>query len=358
MMALKVAVLGATGLVGKEILSVLAERAFPADDVIALSSRKALGSEVSFGEKTLKTRDVDEFDFSTVQLCIMAAPDPAARKWGAKASASCVVIDTSRAFRNDPQVPLVVPSVNAAAVEGFSKRNIVSVPDGGTAQLVNVLKPLHEAAGVVRAVVSTYQSVGGAGQRAIDELWTQTKGLYVNQAVDPKEFPRQISFNVIPQVDEFMDDGFTEEEWRLSQEVRKIVDSDIQVVATCVRVPTFVGVGMAVHLELAEPLPAPEAKRLLRESPGIMLIDRREEEEGYVTPVETVGEWATFVSRVRDDLTVENGLALWIVSDDLRNGGSLLSVQTAELLLNRGVLGSSKRTLPDEPLPASEPDED
>jgi aspartate-semialdehyde dehydrogenase len=337
-MALKVAVLGATGMVGKEILDVLAERKFPADEVIGLSSRKLMGAEVSFGEKTLKSRDVDEFDFSTVQLCIMATGDPAARKWGAKAAASCIVIDTSRAFRNDPQVPLVAPTVNPDAIEGYSKRNIVSVPDAVVSQLVTVLKPLHEAAGVTRAVVATYQSVSGAGQRAVDELWVQTKGLFVNQAVDPKEFPRQIAFNVIPQVDDFMDDGFTEEEWRISQEVRKIVDSDIQVVATCVRVPTFVGVGAAVHIEMAEPLTAGDARKLLRESPGVMLIDRRDEEGGYVTPVESVGEWATFVSRVRDDPTVENGLAMWVVSDDLRNGGSLLAVQAAELLLNRGAL--------------------
>jgi aspartate-semialdehyde dehydrogenase len=202
---------------------------------------------------------------------------------------------------------------------------------------------------VERVVVSTYQSVGGEGQRAIDELWVQTKGLYVNQAPDPKEFPRQIAFNVIPQIDDVMDDGFTEEEWRISNEVRKIVDSDIQVVASCVRVPTFVGVGETLHIELAEPLPAEEAKKLLRESPGIMLVDRRDEEGAYVTPVESVGEWATFVSRVRDDPTVSNGLAMWIVSDDLRNGGALLSVQVAELLLNRGVFGETHRSRLPEP---------
>lgn len=336
-MALNVAVLGATGPVGKEILSVLAERSFPASDVFALSSRKVIGSEISFGERTLKTKDVEEFDFSRVQLCIMATGDPAARKWGAKvASAGCVVIDTSRAFRNDPQVPLIVPGVNAGAIETYFKRNIIACPDGVTAQLVAVLKPLHEAAGVERAVVATYQSVTGAGQRAVDELWTQTKGLYVNQPADPKEFPRQIAFNVIPQIDDFMDDGFTEEEWRIATEVRKIVDNDIQVVATCVRVPTFVGVGEAVHLELAESLSASDARAILRESPGVMLVDRRDEEEGYVTPVDAVGEWATFVSRVREDPTVENGLAMWIVADDLRNGSALLAVQTAELLLNRG----------------------
>jgi aspartate-semialdehyde dehydrogenase len=343
-MTLKVAVLGATGMVGKEILSVLAERGFPADEVIALSSRKAMGSEVSFGEKTLKSRDVEEFDFTTVQLCIMATGDPAARKWGAKAAASCIVIDTSRAFRSDPQVPLVVASVNADAIEGYSKRNIVAVPDAVTAQLVTILKPLHDAAGVERVVVSTYQSVSGEGQRAVDELWTQTKGIYVNQAPDPKEFPRQIAFNVSPQIDDFMDDGFTEEEWRISAEVRKIIDNDIQVVATCVRVPTFVGVGEAVHVELAEALSAAEARAMLREAPGVMLVDKREEEDGYVTTVESLGEWATFVSRLREDPTVENGLAFWVVSDDLRNGGALLAVQAAELLLNRGVLSPALET--------------
>lgn len=336
-MTLKVAVLGATGTVGKEILSVMAERGFPADEVFALSSRKVMGSEVTFGEKTLKSKDVEEFDFASVQLCIMATGDPAARKWGNKAAqAGCIVIDTSRAFRMDPQVPLVAPSVNGAAIEGWSKRRIVSCPDGVTAQLATILKPLHEAAGVERVVVATYQSVSGEGQRAIDELWVQTKGLYVNQAPDPKEFPRQIAFNVIPQIDDFMDDGFTEEEWRISAEIRKIIDNDIQVVATCVRVPTFVGIGEAVHVELAEPLSAADARALLREAPGVMVVDKREEEDGYMTPVQSVGEWATFVSRVRDDPTVENGLAMWIVSDDLHNGSALLAVQSAELLLNRG----------------------
>jgi aspartate-semialdehyde dehydrogenase len=238
-------------------------------------------------------------------------------------------------------VPLVVASVNADAIEGFGRRNIVAVPDGVTAQLVTVLKPLHDAAGVERVVVATYQSVSSEGQRAVDELWTQTKGIYVNQPPEPKEFPRQIAFNVIPQIDDFMDDGFTEEEWRISAEVRKIVDSDIQVVATCVRVPTFVGVGEAVHVELAEPLSAAEARTMLREAPGVMLVDKRQEEDGYVTPVESVGEWATFVSRLREDPTVGNGLAFWIVSDELRNGSALLAVQAAELLLNRGALSSA-----------------
>ena len=336
-MALKVAVLGATGMVGREILSILAERGFPATEMYALASRKLMGAEVSYGDATLKAKDVDEFDFSTVQLCIMATGDAPARKYGnAISAAGCIVIDTSRAFRMDPQVPLVMPEVNAAAIDGYTKRKIVSVPDGVTAQLVRALKPLHDAAGVTRVVVATYQSVSGEGQRAIDELWVQTKGIYVNQAPDPKEFPRQIAFNVIPQVDDVMDDGFTEEEWRIAAETRKMVDNDIQVVATCVRVPTFVSVGEAVHIELAEPLPAAEARALLRESPGIVLLDRREEEDGYETPVGAVGEWATYVCRVRDDPTVENGLAMWIVADDLRNGSAMIAVQCAELLLNKG----------------------
>jgi len=341
-MPLKVAVLGATTMVGREILGILAERAFPAADVIALTSRKSLGAEVSYGDAILKAKDVDAFDFSSLDLCFMATADSAARKYGnAIAAAGCIVIDTSRAFRNDPLVPLLVPEVNAAAIEGYARRNIICVPDGVTCQLVRTLKPLHEAAGVVRVVVATYQSVSGEGQRAIDELWTQTKGIYVNQAPEPKEFPRQIAFNVIPSVDEVMDDGFTEEEWRIAAETRKIIDNDIQVVATCVRVPTFVSVGEAVHVELAQPLPAAEARALLRESPGLLLIDRREEEDGYETPIGAVGEWATYVCRVRDDPTVENGLAMWIVADDLRNGAAMCAVQCAELLLNRGVFAAA-----------------
>ena len=335
-MALKVAVLGATGMVGREILSILAERGFPATEMYALASRKLMGAEVSYGDATLKAKDVDEFDFSTVQLCIMATGDAPARKYGnAISAAGCIVIDTSRAFRMDPQVPLVMPEVNAAAIDGYIKRKIVSVPDGVTAQLVRALKPLHDAAGVTRVVVATYQSVSGEGQRAIDELWVQTKGIYVNQAPDPKEFPRQIAFNVIPQVDDVMDDGFTEEEWRIAAETRKMVDNDIQVVATCVRVPTFVSVGEAVHVELAEPLPAAEARALLRESPGIVLLDRRDEEDGYETPIGAVGEWATYVCRVRDDPTVENGLALFVVGDNLRKGAALNAVQIGEVLLGR-----------------------
>ena len=337
-MALRVAVLGATGMIGREILGVLAERHFPADEVIAVASRKSIGREVTYGDVELKAKDVDQIDWSTIDLCLMAIGDNPARKWGNKISAAgCIVIDTSAAFRMDPQVPLVVPEVNAAAVEGYTKRNIIASPDSLTSQLVIALKPIHDRAGIERAVVSTYQSASSAGQRAMDELWTQTKGLFVNQAVDPKEFPRQIAFNVIPQIDEFMDDGATEEEWRLAQETRKVLDPDIQIMATCVRVPVFVGHGQAVHMELSEPLGAGDARAMLRESPGIMVVDKHEEENGYITPIEAVGEWATYISRIRNDHTVANGLAMWVVSDNLRNGSALNAVQIAELLLNRGV---------------------
>jgi len=329
-------------MVGREILSIMAERGFPVSDVTALVSRKMLGAEVSYGDATLKGRDADAFDFSSADICIMATGDAPARRYGAMiAAAGCIVIDTSRAFRMDPQVPLMVPEVNAHAIEDYARRNIIAVPDGVTAQLVRVLHPLNAAAGVARVVVATYQSVASQGQRAIDELWTQTKGMYVNQAPEPKEFPRQIAFNVIPSVDEVMDDGFTEEEWRLAAETRKIMGDDIQVVATCVRVPTFVSVGEAVHIEMAQPLPADQARAILREAPGLLLIERREEEDGYETPIGAVGEWATYVCRVRDDPTVENGLAMWIVADDLRNGAAMCAVQCAELLLNRGVFAAA-----------------
>lgn len=340
-MAMKIAVLGATGMIGREIMNIMDERQFDATEVHAIASRKSVGAEVSYGDRTLKAKDAENFDWGGVQLCIMAINDAAARKWANKiAQAGCIVIDTSRAFRSDTQVPLVAPGVNPDAIEGYSKRNMIACPDGLTTQLAAVLKPIHDAAGVVRVVVATYQAVSGAGKRAMDELWVQTKGIYVNQPPTPKEFPRQIAFNVIPQIEDFMDDGSTEEEWRISAEIRKMIDNDIQVIATCVRVPVFVGHGEAVHIEMAEPLPAAEARALLRQSPGIMVVDKREEEGGYVTPVESIGEWATYVSRVRDDPTVENGLALWVVADNMRNGSALNAVQTAELLQNRGVFSA------------------
>jgi aspartate-semialdehyde dehydrogenase len=341
-MVLRVAVLGATGSVGREMLNVLAEREFPADEVFAVATRRSLGKEVSYGDAELKTRDVENFDWSSVQLCLMSAGSKAARLWAPKIAAKgCIVIDNSSAFRMDPDVPLVVPEVNADAVMGYTKKKIIANPNCSTSQLVVALKPLHDAAGIERVVVATYQSVSGAGREGMDELWTQTKGIFVNQAPDPRKFTKQIAFNVIPHIDEFMEDGATREEWKMRVETQKILDPDVQVTATCVRVPVFVGHSEAVHIEFAEPITAADARRILREAPGVVVIDKRED-EGYITPVECVGEWATYVSRIREDRTVENGLAMWIVSDNLRKGAALNAVQIAELLLNRGVLKAGK----------------
>ena len=341
-MVLRVAVLGATGSVGREMLNVLAERAFPADEVFAVATRRSLGKAVSYGDAELKTKDVENFDWSTVQLCLMSAGSKAAKLWAPKIAAKgCIVIDNSSAWRMDPDVPLVVPEVNADAAMGYKKKNIIANPNCSTAQLVVALKPLHDAAGVERVVVATYQSVSGAGREGMDELWVQTKGIFVNQAPDPKKFTKQIAFNVIPHIDEFMDDGATREEWKMRVETQKILDPDVQVIATCVRVPVFVGHSEAVHIEFAQPITAADARRILREAPGVVVIDKRED-EGYITPVECVGEWATYVSRIREDRTVENGLAMWIVSDNLRKGAALNAVQIAEVLLNRGVLKAGK----------------
>ncbi|MBI1362031.1 MAG: aspartate-semialdehyde dehydrogenase [Alphaproteobacteria bacterium] len=337
-MVLRIAVVGATGTVGGEMLNVLAERDFPADEVFAVATRRSLGKEVSYGDHELKVRDIENFDWSNIQLCLMSAGAKVAREWAPKIAASgCIVIDNSSAWRMDPNVPLVVPEVNADAVVGYKAKNIIANPNCSTAQLVVALKPLHDAAGIERAVVATYQSTSGAGREGMDELWSQTKGIFVNQSVEPKKFTKQIAFNVIPHIDDFMEDGSTKEEWKMRVETQKILDPDIQLSVTCVRVPVFVGHSEAVHIELAQPLSAQDARRILREAPGVVVVDKRED-EGYVTPVECVGEWATYVSRIREDRSVENGLALWVVSDNLRKGAALNAVQIAELLLNRGAL--------------------
>ena len=352
-MALRVAVVGATGNVGQEMLNILEERLFPADEVFAIASRRSMGRTVSYGDKELKCHDIEQFDFSTVDLCLMSAGGDVAREWATKiALQDCIVIDNSSAFRMDPLVPLVVPEVNADAVMGYEEKGIIANPNCSTAQLVVALKPIHDRVGIERVVVATYQSTSGAGKAAMDELWNQTKGIYVNQEAEPHEFTKQIAFNVIPHIDVFMEDGRTKEEWKMEVETKKILDEDIELVATCVRVPTFVGHAEAVHLELAGPLSAEEARQLLRESPGLMVIDKPDDEgggEGYVTPIECVGEWATFISRIREDKTVEHGLAFWCVSDNLRKGAALNAVQIAEELLNRGVLKPEKTqiTAPD-----------
>ncbi|WP_172297584.1 aspartate-semialdehyde dehydrogenase [Pseudoruegeria sp. HB172150] len=335
-MGYKVVVAGATGNVGREMLNILAERQFPVDEIAALASRKSIGTEVSFGEKTLKTKDLDTFDFTGWDIALFAIGSDATKEYAPRAAnAGCVVIDNSSLYRYDPDVPLIVPEVNANAIEGFRKKNIVANPNCSTAQMVVALKPLHDRAKIKRVVVSTYQSVSGAGKEGIDELWDQTKGLYVpGQEHDPSKFTKQIAFNVIPHIDVFMDDGSTKEEWKMVAETKKIVDPSIKVTATCVRVPVFVGHSEAVNIEFEEHLDEDEAREILRTAPGVLVVDKRED-GGYVTPVECVGDFATFISRIRQDSTIDNGLNIWVVSDNLRKGAALNAVQIAEVLGNR-----------------------
>ncbi len=342
-MGFHVAVVGATGNVGRELLDILAERGFPADTVSAVASRRSLGTEVSFGDKTLKTRDIESFDFSTVDICLMSAGGDVSREWAPRiAAAGAVVIDNSSAFRMDPDVPLIVPEVNADAVEGFAKKNIIANPNCSTAQLVVALKPIHDRATIKRVVVSTYQSVSGAGKEAMEELFAQTRAVYASDPIEVNKFQRRIAFNVIPQIDVFMEDGSTKEEWKLVVETKKILDPKIKLIATCVRVPVFISHSEAVTVELEEPLSAEEAQNMLREAPGLLVVDKRED-GGYVTPYEAAGEDATYVSRIREDITVENGLAFWVVSDNLRKGAALNAVQIAELLVNRGLIKAADR---------------
>ena len=337
-MDFKVAVVGATGNVGQEMLAILDERQFPVSEAFAIASRQSIGREVSFGDKTLKCRDLETFDFSKVDIALFAAGGAVSREWAPKAArAGAVVIDNSSHFRMDPDVPLIVPEVNAEAVRGFAKKNIIANPNCSTAQLVVALKPLHDAATIKRVVVSTYQSTSGKGKAAMDELFTQTKGIYVNDTPSPSVFTKQIAFNVIPHIDVFMEDGYTKEEWKMMAETKKILDPKIRLSATCVRVPVFVGHSEAVNVEFERPITDDEAREILREAPGVLVIDKRED-GGYVTPVECVGDFATFVSRIRVDPTVENGLAFWCVSDNLRKGAALNAVQIAETLINRGLI--------------------
>jgi aspartate-semialdehyde dehydrogenase len=336
-MGLRVAVVGATGNVGREMMTILEERLFPADEVIALASRRSVGVEVSYGEKTLRVKDLETFDFSGVDLVLMSAGGAVSKEWSPKIGATgAVVIDNSSAWRMDPRVPLIVPEVNPDAVHGYDKLNIIANPNCSTAQLVVALKPLHDRAKIKRVVVATYQSVSGAGKDAMDELWNQTKKLYVNDEIVPEEFPKQIAFNVIPHGGDFMEDGYTTEEWKIEVETKKILDPKIKLTATSVRVPVFVGHSEAVNIEFENEIEADEAREILREAPGLIVIDKHED-GGYATPIDCVGEFATFVSRVRNDKTVEHGLSMWVVSDNLRKGAALNAVQIAELMLNRGL---------------------
>jgi aspartate-semialdehyde dehydrogenase len=342
-MGFKVAVVGATGNVGREMLAVLAERVFPADEVVALASRKSQGVEVSFGDSTLKCKALDHYDFSDVDICLMSAGGSVSKEWSPKIAAQgAVVIDNSSAWRMDPDVPLVVPEVNAAALSGFRKKGIIANPNCSTAQLVVALKPLHDHATIKRVVVATYQSVSGAGKDAMDELDRQTKALYSLQEVETKTFPKRIAFNLIPQIDVFMDDGYTKEEWKMMVETKKILDPKIKLTATCVRVPVFIGHSEAVNIEFEKPISADEAREILRMAPGVIVIDKREP-GGYVTPHECVGEDATYISRIRDDPTIDNGLSLWCVSDNLRKGAALNAVQIAESLINRKLIQAKQK---------------
>ena len=335
-MGYKVVVAGATGNVGREMLNILAEREFPVDEITALASRKSLGTEVSFGDKTLKCKDLDTFDFTGWDIALFAVGSEATKIYAPRAAAAgCIVIDNSSLYRYDPDVPLIVPEVNAEAIHGYAKKNIIANPNCSTAQMVVALKPLHDRAKITRVVVSTYQSVSGAGKEGMDELWNQTKAVYnPTDDVPPKKFSKQIAFNVIPHIDVFLDSGETKEEWKMVAETKKILDPKIKVTATCVRVPVFVGHSEAINIETEEFLDWQEAQDILREAPGVMLVDKREP-GGYVTPVECVGDYATYVSRVRQDSTIENGISLWCVSDNLRKGAALNAVQIAEVLGSR-----------------------
>ncbi len=332
-MGYKVVVVGATGNVGREILNILAERQFPIVEIAALASRRSLGSEVSFGERTLKARDLDSFDFSGWDMAFFAIGSEATKKYAPLAAkAGCVVIDNSSLYRYDPQVPLIVPEVNPETIHNYANKNIIANPNCSTAQMVVALKPLHVRARIKRVVVATYQSVSGAGKAGMDELWDQTKAIYNPVIEKPAAtFSKQIAFNVIPHIDVFMDSGDTKEEWKMVAETKKILDTSIKVTATCVRVPVFVGHSEAINIEFEDFLDEDEARDILRQAPGILVVDKRED-GGYVTPVECVGDFATFVSRIRQDVTVENGLNLWVVSDNLRKGAALNAVQIGELL--------------------------
>ncbi len=342
-MGFKVAVVGATGNVGREMLNILEERGFPADEVVALASRRSIGTEVSYGDKTLKVRALETYDFSDTDIALMSAGGNVSKEWSPKIGRQgCVVIDNSSAWRYDPEVPLIVPEVNPDAVANFAKKNIIANPNCSTAQMVVALKPLHDAATIRRIVVSTYQSVSGAGKDGMDELFTQTRAVFVADPVETKKFTKRIAFNVIPHIDVFMEDGSTKEEWKMLAETKKMLDPKIKLTATCVRVPVFIGHSEAVNVEFEKPITADEAREILREAPGCLVIDKRED-GGYITPVESAGDDATYISRIREDPTVENGLNLWIVSDNLRKGAALNTVQIAELLLARGLIQPKKQ---------------
>ena len=342
-MGFKIAVVGATGNVGREMLNILEERGFPADEVVALASRRSQGTEVSYGDRTLQVRDLAQYDFSDTDICLMSAGGNVSKEWSPKIGRQgCVVIYNSSAFRYDQDVPLIVPEVNPCAINAFTKKNIIANPNCSTAQLVVAMKPLHDKATIKRIVVSTYQSVSGAGKEGMDELFTQTRAVFVADPLEAKKFTKRIAFNVIPHIDVFMDDGSTKEEWKVMAETKKMLDPKIKVTCTAVRVPVFIGHSEAVNIEFENPITADEAREILRDAPGCLVIDKRED-GGYVTPLDSAGEDATYISRIREDQTIENGLNMWVVSDNLRKGAALNAVQIAELLVARGLIQPKKQ---------------
>lgn len=331
-MSYKVAVVGATGNVGREMLNMLHERKFPVSEVVALASRRSIGSEVTFGDKTIKCKSLEDYDFTGTDIALMSAGGSVSKAYGEKiGKTGCVVIDNSSHFRMDPDVPLIVPEVNAHAIKGYKKKNIIANPNCSTAQMVVALKPLHDAVGIKRCVVSTYQSVSGSGKQAMEELWTQTRAIFVNDPVEMNVYPKQIAFNVIPHIDVFMDSGDTKEEWKMVVETAKILDPAINVTATCVRVPVFLAHSESINLEFKREMTVKRAREILREAPGIMVVDKHED-GGYITPIDAAGEFATYISRIRKDETVKHGLNIWCVSDNLLKGAALNAVQIAEVL--------------------------
>ncbi|WP_119306228.1 aspartate-semialdehyde dehydrogenase [Cohaesibacter haloalkalitolerans] len=341
-MGYKVAVVGATGNVGREMLDILSERGFPADEVVALASSRSKGKEVSFGDKILKCQVLDNYDFSDTDFCLMSAGGSTSAEWAPKIAAQgCIVVDNSSQWRYDERIPLIVPEVNAPVLEEWIKKkdriNIIANPNCSTAQLLVALKPLHDAATIKRIVVATYQSVSGAGKEAMDELFTQTRAVLVSDPIEVHKFTKRIAYNVIPHIDKFMEDGYTKEEWKVVAETKKMLDPKIKVTCTAVRVPVFISHAEAVNIEFEKPITADEARDILREAPGCLVIDKRED-GGYITPAEAAGEDATYISRIREDATVENGLNIWVVSDNLRKGAALNTIQIAEALINRGLV--------------------
>jgi aspartate-semialdehyde dehydrogenase len=336
-MGYRVVVAGATGNVGREMLNILAEREFPIDEIAALASSRSAGDQIEFGEtgQILTVKNIEHFDPAGWDIALFAIGTEGSQVYAPKfAAAGCTVIDNASLYRMDPDVPLIVPEVNPEAIDGYRAKNIIANPNCSTAQMVVALQPLHEAATIKRVVVATYQSASGAGKAGMDELFEQSRAIFVGDQVEPRKFTKQIAFNVIPHIDKFLDDGSTKEEWKMVAETKKIMGAKIKVTATCVRVPVFVGHSEAINVEFENELSADDAQKILREAPGVMLVDKRED-GGYVTPIECVGDYATFISRVRDDSTVDNGINLWCVSDNLRKGAALNAVQIAELLGRR-----------------------